>query len=421
MSILIGAVADDFTGATDLANTLVRAGLRTVQLLGVPGPEVDTSDAQAVVVALKSRTAPVDQAVAESLAATEWLRARGARQVLSKYCSTFDSTAEGNIGPIADAMLDRLGAPFALVCPAFPGAGRTIYKGHLFVGDQLLSDSPMKDHPLTPMTDSDLVRLMAKQSRYEVGLVPLEVVRQGPEATRHVIDALIGQGKRYGVIDVVEDADLMTIGAVAQGHALVTGGSGIALGLPEAWRRTGLVGDGVEPTLPPSKGRALILAGSCSAATREQLSRLPRDWPHRRIDAAQTASKAQLADSLCDWVLEQNSVIPCVISSSADPADVALAQQAHGRAEAGEMIETLMGTIAARLAGQGVGRLIVAGGETSGAVVSALGTRALRIGPQIAPGVPWCETLDGARLALALKSGNFGGPDFFADALAQLG
>lgn len=421
MSILIGAVADDFTGATDLANTLVRAGLRTVQLLGVPGPQVDTGDAQAVVVALKSRTSAVSQAVAESLAATEWLRARGAQQVLSKYCSTFDSTPEGNIGPIADAMMDHLGAAFALVCPAFPGAGRTIYKGHLFVGDQLLSDSPMKDHPLTPMTDSDLVRLMGVQSRYDAGLIPLDVVRQGPEAINQRIDALKGQGKRYGVIDVVEDSDLMIIGTVAQGHVLITGGSGIALGLPEAWRRTGLAGAGVEPTLPPSRGRALILAGSCSAATREQLSRLPGDWAHKQISAKDIVSDAQLAASLTDWVLSQDADIPCVISSSADPEDVAQAQKVHGRAQAGEMIETLMGTIAARLTGQDVGRLIVAGGETSGAVVSALGTRALRIGPQIAPGVPWCETLDGPKLALALKSGNFGGPDFFADALAQLG
>ncbi len=421
MSILIGAVADDFTGATDLANTLVRAGLRTVQLIGVPGDDVDTGDAQAVVVALKSRTAPTSEAVADSLAATDWLRRRGAKQVLSKYCSTFDSTAQGNIGPIADAMMDRLDTDFALVCPAFPATGRTIYKGQLFVGDQLLSDSPMKDHPLTPMRNSDLVQLMAEQSQYDVGLIPWDTVRAGADAIRARIDTLRGDGKRYGVIDVIEDGDLMTIGEVAQGHTLITGGSGIALGLPDAWRATGAVGDAQEPTLPPSQGRALILAGSCSAATREQIFRLPKEWPRRQVTAQEILDTPDLADTLHAWINEQAADVPSVIYSSADPSVVAQVQEQHGTLQAGEVIEKLMGQVAARQTESGVGRLIVAGGETSGAVVSALGVTALRIGPQIAPGVPWCETLDGPNLALALKSGNFGGPDFFADALAMLG
>ncbi len=420
MSLLLGAVADDFTGATDLANTLVAGGLRTVQLIGVPHVDTDVGDAEAVVVALKSRTAPVAQAVSESLSATDWLRARGARQVLSKYCSTFDSTEDGNIGPIADAMLARLDADFALVCPAFPGAGRTIYQGQLFVLDKLLAESPMKDHPLTPMRDSDLMRLMAAQSQHAVGLIDHKTVAAGADAIRARIEVLKAEGYRYGVIDVIDDADLMVIGAVAKEHALVTGGSGIAAGLPAAWRDPCSSADVPKPEMPkPGAGRTVILVGSCSAATRGQLAELPQDWPRHRVTAQEAASDG-MAQTLCSWVLEQPGDLPVVIYSSAPPEDVAAVQAEMGADVAGTAIEDMMGRIAAFLAGRYVSKLIVAGGETSGAVVSALGVTALRIGPQIAPGVPWCETLDGPKLALALKSGNFGGPTFFADALELL-
>ena len=421
MALLIGAVADDFTGATDLANTLVQSGLRTVQVIGVPQETVDLAETEAVVVALKSRTAPVAVAVSESLAATDWLIAQGARQVLSKYCSTFDSTPKGNIGPIADAMMHRLGTDFALVCPAFPGAGRTIYQGHLFVLDKLLGDSPMKDHPLTPMRDSDLIRLMAAQSNHAVGLIDLATVRKGADAILSRIAALKSEGKRYGVSDVVDDADLLTIGRVAQTHTLVTGGSGIAMGLPAAWRSA--IGDTEPetPVLPTVSGRTLVLAGSCSAATREQIRNVPTDWPKKQIDAEDALENTGLVDDLMDWLSACPADLPCLIYSSADPDSVARAQAKHGVEAAGAALEAVMGAVAKKATAHGFGRLIVAGGETSGAVVSALNVSTLRIGPQIAVGVPWCEARDGPHVALALKSGNFGGPTFFTDALDMFG
>ncbi|MFK7876131.1 MAG: 3-oxo-tetronate kinase [Paracoccaceae bacterium] len=421
MSIRIGAVADDFTGATDLANTFMSEGLSCVQVIGQPAEDIDLGDADAVVVALKSRTAPVGTAVAESLGAVDWLKARGARQIISKYCSTFDSTKDGNIGPIADAMMARLDTDFALVCPAFPGAGRTIYKGQLFVGDQLLADSPMKDHPLTPMRDSDLMRLMGQQSKHDVGLIDLATVRAGAGAITARINALKQQGFKYGVIDVVDDSDLDVIGQVAYYHALVTGGSGIAKGLPAAWRAAGHVSTAKIPSPPMAQGRTVILAGSCSQATRAQIANIPADWGTYQVAASDVAGDPKLADEISAWIDARKDTAPCVIYSSADPSEVAKVQQSLGAAQAGHMIETLMGQVAQHARNNGIKRLIVAGGETSGAVVSALGISALRIGPQIASGVPWCETLDADRVAVALKSGNFGGADFFADALNMLG
>ena len=251
MTLVLGTIADDFTGATDLANTLVGEGMRVVQAIGVPGPNIDLSDADAVVVALKSRTAPTAAAVAQSRDAYAWLTERGARQVLFMYCSTFDSTADGNIGPVADALLDAAGTDFALVCPAFPAAGRTIYKGLLFVGDLPLAASSMKDHPLTPMRDSKLVRLMEAQSAHRAGLIPLEVVRQGPDAVAARIEALRSDGIRYGVADAVSDEDLRRLAPAVAGHRIVTGGSGIALGLPG---NLGFEPDGA----PPPCRRSLV-------------------------------------------------------------------------------------------------------------------------------------------------------------------
>jgi len=435
MGILLGAVADDFTGATDLANMLVMQGMRTLQTIGVPGPDLDTGDAEAVIVALKSRTAPVDEAVARSLDALQWLRGRGARQFFFKYCSTFDSTADGNIGPVADAMMDALDTDFAFVCPAFPTNKRTIFQGHLFVGDQLLSDSPMKDHPLTPMRDSSLIRLMAAQTRKSVGLVPWADVSAGAARIREAVDALHSQGVAYGVIDAITDADLFVIGEAAASHAFLTGGSGIALGLPENFRRQGLLGAKASLVLPDIPGKAAVLAGSCSQATRRQIAIAIKGWPHRKIDAHRVAEGAPVTAEIIDWAASQPAESPVLVYSSADPEEVAAIQKRYGRDRAGAMLEETMGAIAEGLVANGVRRLVVAGGETSGAVVSALKVRALRIGPEIDPGVPWTETVGTEtvgtetvgtetvgepRLALALKSGNFGGEDFFAKALGML-
>jgi len=415
MGIALGVVADDFTGATDVANTLVAEGMRTVQFIGVPEESIDPIEADAVVIALKSRTIASNEAIAQSLAALKWLQRRGVRQVLQKYCSTFDSTTNGNIGPVADAMMAQVGTDFAVICPAFPANARTIYKGNLFVGDLPLAESSMKDHPLTPMRDSSLIRLMDAQSTHTTGLVPLEVVRQGAKAIKTHIAALSKQGHRYGVVDAVNESDLRAIGESLAGAPLVTGGSGIAMGLPANLQREGVPTS--EPLLPGAKGRFLILAGSCSKATREQIAKVVKLWPSRKFTVEEILINRQLSREISQWAIDQPAHNPVLIYASADPAEVAAAQEKYGRAGAGELVENVMKAVAAELHGKGFNRVIVAGGETSGAVVSALNVNRLEIGPEITPGVPWCSSNG---LAIALKSGNFGGPDFLSDAVGML-
>ncbi|MEK9724706.1 MAG: 3-oxo-tetronate kinase [Rhodospirillaceae bacterium] len=417
MSILLGAVADDFTGATDLANTLVGQGMATVQAIGVPDATFDPGDAAAVVVALKSRTNPAADAVAESRAALAWLRAQGARQIVFKYCSTFDSTDAGNIGPVADALMDDLGTDFTIACPAFPANGRTIYKGYLYVGDVLLSESGMKDHPLTPMTDANLVRVLGRQTAGRVGLVDMTAVAGGADAIAARFKALRADGHRFTIVDAIVDADLMAIGAAVADLPLITGGSGVALGLPENFRRNGLLAGGTAAALPAVAGRAAVLAGSCSIASRGQVAAAADRWPSLSLDPL---ALAQDSENALTWVDGQAENEPILIYSSADPAEVAAAQDKLGRDQAGAVVERAMGEIARGLVERGVRRLVVAGGETSGAVVQALGVTGLRIGPEIDPGVPWTETLGEPGMALVLKSGNFGTPDFFMKSLEML-
>ncbi|MCA3304583.1 MAG: four-carbon acid sugar kinase family protein [Roseomonas sp.] len=415
MPLLLGCIADDFTGATDLANTLVKGGMTAVQVIGVPtGP---LPEADAVIIALKSRTAPVGEAVAQSLAACDALLAAGARQIFWKYCSTFDSTDQGNIGPVADALLKRLGSGFALACPAFPTNGRTIYLGHLFVGNALLNESGMENHPLTPMTDANLVRVLGRQTDGAVGLVPFTTVEQGAAATRQAMMRLGEQGRRYAIVDAVTDQHLLAIGEAAAQHALITGGSGVAMGLPENFRRAGLLpARGNAASLPPMQGMAAVVAGSCSRATLGQIG-LARDHvPVLELDALATPDAAALTAQALEWVAGKLSADrPVVIAASAPPEKVAALQAKLGRDAAGALIETAMAAIAEGLVAQGVGRLVVAGGETSGAVVQRLGVTALRIGPEIDPGVPWTFA-EPRGLHLALKSGNFGARDFFLKA-----
>ena len=415
MPLLLGCIADDFTGATDLANTLVKGGMTAVQVIGVPtGP---LPEADAIIIALKSRTAPVGEAVAQSLAACEALLAAGAKQIFWKYCSTFDSTDQGNIGPVADALLKRLGSGFALACPAFPTNGRTIYLGHLFVGNALLNESGMENHPLTPMTDANLVRVLGRQTDGAVGLVPFTTVEQGAAATRQAMMRLAEQGRRYAIVDAVTDQHLLAIGEAAAQHALITGGSGVAMGLPENFRRAGLLpmrGDAA--SLPPMQGMAAVVAGSCSRATLGQIG-LARDHvPVLELDALATPDAAALAAQALEWVAGKLAADrPVVIAASAPPEKVAALQAKLGRDAAGALIEAAMAVIAEGLVARGVGRLVVAGGETSGAVVQRLGVTALRIGPEIDPGVPWTFA-EPRGLHLALKSGNFGARDFFLKA-----
>jgi 3-dehydrotetronate 4-kinase len=408
--MLLGAIADDFTGATDLCSMLVRGGMRTVQLIGVPSADTPVPDADAVVVALKSRTAPVRQAVGESLAALKWLQAAGARQYFFKYCSTFDSTDQGNIGPVADALVAALGCGFALACPAFPTNARTVYLGYLFAGGSLLNESGMENHPLTPMTDANLVRVLSRQTEGTVGLVPFVTVDQGAHAIRDAMTQLKERGRRYA------------IGEAAASHALITGGSGVAMGLPANFRRAGLLSDAIDPgALPLVDGACAVVAGSCSRATLAQLGYARDHLPVFELDALATPDATALSEAALAWAGGKIGGKPVVIAASAPPEKVAALQARLGRDQAGALIEDAVARIAEGLVARGVRKVVVAGGETSGAVVGRLGVHSLRIGAEIDPGVPWTlASGSGADLMLALKSGNFGATDFFLKAFRVL-
>ena len=418
--MLLGCIADDFTGATDLASMLVRGGMRAVQLIGVPGADDEVPEADALVVALKSRTAPAADAVADSLAALRWLSAAGARQFFFKYCSTFDSTDAGNIGPVADALIEALGCGFALACPAFPANGRSVFQGHLFVGSTLLNESGMENHPLTPMRDANLVRVLSRQTDGTVGLVPFATVERGAQAIRRMMTGLKEQGRRYAIVDAVSDAHLAAIGEAAEAHALITGGSGIAIGLPDNFRRAGLLPAARtdQSALPGVGGHAAVLAGSCSRATLSQIGRARAHLAVCDLDPLAVPDAAALAGKALDWAQSRLGEAPVVIAASATPERVAALQQRIGREAAGTLVEDALATIAEALVARGVRRLVVAGGETSGAVLLRLGVRSLRIGAEIDPGVPWTYAMrgDAPPLKLALKSGNFGAPDFFMKA-----
>lgn len=421
MAPILGCIADDFTGATDLANMLVRGGLRTVQLLGVPEAGDPVPDVEAVVVALKSRTIEPAEAVSQSLATLSWLQAAGARQFFFKYCSTFDSTDEGNIGPVTDALMDALGADFTIACPAFPETGRTIFKGHLFVGDQLLSDTHMRHHPLTPMTDSNLVAVLGRQTKRAVGLIQHREIEQGVAAISEAIEALKADGKPIAIVDAVDDAQLFTVGEALKDLKLITGGSGIALGLPENYRKAGLVGENkAADQVPAVEGPAMVLSGSCSAATLGQVAEFAKTHPTLPLDPLEIAEDPTTVDRAIEWARGRLANGPALIHASAPPDSVKAVQEKLGRNEAGDLVERAMARIAEALVEGGVRRLVVAGGETSGAVVGALGVKGLLIGAQIDPGVPGTVTMGEQPMALALKSGNFGAPDFFEKALGVM-
>lgn len=420
MTLALGCIADDYTGASDLANTLTRCGLRTVQIIGVPNDALVLPDVDAVVVSLKSRSIEAGEAVKKSLAAEKWLRGHGAAHVLFKICSTFDSTDAGNIGPVMDALRVDSGDKFVLVTPAFPGTGRTVFQGNLFVGSVPLNESPLKDHPLNPMRDSNLVRVLARQSKSKIGLVDLATVELGAEAIRTRLDEFASQGFDAAIIDAVFDSDLEVIGQVALDHSLSVGASGMGLGLARA-----IVGaKGVQAqSLPlgskPVGGPVACLAGSCSQATLAQISVAEKSMPVLRLDPEKVIAGNAEVEQALDWARGHISDKPILIASSSTPEQVAALQKKHGRDAAGHAIEQAMATLSERLADAGVRRLVIAGGETSGAIVDRLDIPGFLVGPEIAPGVPVLHAVGWQRGAavMALKSGNFGGPDFFNDAI----
>jgi uncharacterized protein YgbK (DUF1537 family) len=421
MTIVLGCIADDSTGATDLANNLVRAGMRVVQTIGVPtaplGAEVD-----AVVVALKSRTIAPAEAVAQSLDALYWLQAQGARQIYFKYCSTFDSTAQGNIGPVTEALMDAMDCDFTIATPAFPDNKRTVFKGYLFAGDVLLNESGMQNHPLTPMTDPNLVRVMQAQTRRKVGLIDYAAVAKGETAIRERIAQLRGEGVAVAIVDAVSNDDLLRLGPALADMPLVTAGSGVAIGLPGNF---GIAPSSTASALPAAVGLQAVVSGSCSLATNRQVANfIAAGRPALAIDPLQLAAGVDVVAQARDWAAPLLAEGPVLVYSTSDPDAVKSVQGRLGVEEAGAMVEHAIANIARGLVELGVRQLVVAGGETSGACVQALGIAQLQIGMQIDPGVPWChapsEMAGGAGLHIALKSGNFGTDDFFTKAFGVL-
>jgi 3-dehydrotetronate 4-kinase len=417
--LLLGCIADDFTGATDLANNLVRAGMRVVQTIGVPPGPLDV-DVDAVVVALKSRTNPPAEAVAMSLEALAWLQAQGARQIYFKYCSTFDSryagAVRGNIGPVTEALMDALGTDFSIATPAFPDNGRTVFKGYLFVGDGLLSESGMKDHPLTPMTDAHLVRVMQAQCTRRVGLIDHRAVAAGADAVRARIAALRAEGVGIAIVDAVSNEDLLRLGPALTDLPLVTAGSGVAIALPANF---GLVPSPSAAALPSAQGLRAVVSGSCSQATHRQVAHfIAAGGAAFALDSQRLAAGEDRVSEALQWADARLAQGPVLVYSTATPEAVQSVQGRLGTEVAGALVERALAAVARGLVARGVGQLVVAGGETSGACVQALGIAQMQIGPQIDPGVPWCHALahvDGRAcpLHLTLKSGNFGGEDFF--------
>ncbi|MFZ6772133.1 3-oxo-tetronate kinase [Undibacterium sp. SXout7W] len=442
MAVLLGCIADDFTGGTDLAGMLVKAGMRTVQLIGVPATPFDAQyfeDVDAVVIALKSRTTSPSEAVAESLAALHWLQQADCQQYYFKYCSTFDSTPQGNIGPVAEALMQALNTDFTIACPAFPANGRTIYQGNLFVGKELLNESGMRNHPLTPMTDANLVRVLQQQVSGKVGLTDYAIVEQGSAAIAHHFHSLREEGKKFAIVDAVSNRDLLEIGLACADMQLVTGGSGIALGLPENFRRRGLLSaDTHNKTLahqlPAVGGLRAVISGSCSVATQRQVDVMRAQSAAFHVDPLLLAEHVDVVGSALKWAALHLGNVPILFYATATPETVKSVQAKLGVEQAGSLVEHTLAAIALGLVKLGVGQLIVAGGETSGAVVKALGVSGLRIGPEIDPGVPWTSAIPEQRcddtsslsshslppLALALKSGNFGSEDFFLKAWKYL-
>jgi uncharacterized protein YgbK (DUF1537 family) len=421
VTLALGCIADDYTGASDLANTLTRCGLRTVQTIGVPPDDLKLPEVDAVVVSLKSRSIEASQAVAKSRPAEKWMRGRGASHVLFKICSTFDSTDAGNIGPVMDALRADSGDAIVLVTPAFPETGRTVYQGNLFVGSVPLNESPLKDHPLNPMHDSNLVRVLARQSITRVGLVDLTVITRGPDAVRAHLASLAGKGIGAAIADAVFERDLETIGTVALDHRVSVGASGVGLGLARALVASGRVKANAAAAISDKAvgGAAACLAGSCSQATLQQIAKAEQAMPVFHLDPEQVVAGKTETQRALDWARERLDKGPVLIASSTTPDQVSALQARHGRDAAGHAIEQAMADIAEGLVKSGVRRLVVAGGETSGAVVDRLGIPGFLVGPEIAAGVPVLRAVgakDGDML-LALKSGNFGGPEFFSDAL----
>jgi uncharacterized protein YgbK (DUF1537 family) len=412
--IRLGVIADDFTGATDIASFLVENGVETVQFNGVP--TVPAPECQAIVISLKTRACPPETAVSTSLSALDWLKNQGCTQIYFKYCSTFDSTARGNIGPVTDALMDALETPFTVFSPALPVNGRTVYQGYLFVQGQLLSESGMRHHPVNPMTDSYLPRLVEAQSRGRCAVIPVSVIERGAGALREALTRSREQGYRYAVLDTLDDRHLAIQGEALCDWPLITGGSGLAAGLARH-RATTSTGDARQLGYPLA-GPGAVLSGSCSSMTQRQVEHYQKRAPTIHLDIARCIDEGDrmaYAHELVAWFMDQHSQLAPLIAATTAPEALADIQRQFGAEQASLAVEALFAILSAMLADRGVTRFIVAGGETSGVVTQSLGITGFHIGPPISPGVPWVNALD-KPVSLALKSGNFGDEAFFSHA-----
>ena len=411
--MILGCIADDFTGASDIANTLTKGGMQSALYSGVPKLTAPES-VDAGIVSLKTRTVPAIEAVEESLKAAHWLLDQGCEQLYFKYCSTFDSTKEGNIGPVADALAGLLDESQVIFSPAFPATGRTVYQGQLFVNDSPLHESGMQNHPLTPMTDADLRRWLSFQTRTPIKHVPYGIVSRGVET---ISEFFKDEGPGYFIADAILDDDLIHLSKSMASSKLLTGSSGLALGLPEIYRGQGKLNGSLD-TWRGVKGRGVILSGSCSETTRAQIEEYKKGHPWLELSADKIHNEQTILQEVVDWVLEQNQAP--LVYTSADPCVVKLSQEKYGAECIANQIESFFGTLAQLLALEGFSKIVTAGGETSGAVVNALEIDAMDVGSEIAPGVPTLRVVN-RELALALKSGNFGHKHFFQDAVEALG
>ena len=415
----LGVIADDFTGATDIASFLVQNGLSAIQFNGVP-QQHDAPTAQAIVISLKTRSCAVEQAVAQSLAALKWLQEQGCDRFYFKYCSTFDSTEKGNIGPVTDALLAGLGETQTVICPALPVNGRTVYLGHLFVGEQLLSDSGMRHHPVTPMTDSNLLRLMEKQAEGKAGLISAAVLDRGTSAVTEKLTELKNQGVNYVVLDTLNEQHLLTQGEALRDMRLVTGGSGLAIGLARQWATADSAHADAEAAGRPQGERAVVISGSCSQMTNKQVNAYRQQAPSQEVDVARCLDNADdYAQQLCDWVADNSKqTLAPLLYATADAQQLQAIQQRYGAQRSSEAVENLFAAVTRELKHRGWQRFIVAGGETSGVVAQSLDVTAFHIGPSVSPGVPWVRDID-QPLSLVLKSGNFGDEQFFRRAQTE--
>lgn len=414
MVVTTGVIADDFTGATDIASFMAEQGWRVALLPGIP--DVSQSwdeEVDAIVISLKSRSLPAPLAIEQSLRCCRWLRDKaGARQIYFKYCSTFDSTPAGNIGPVSDALMDALQAPLIVHCPALPQNGRTVVHGHLFVNGVLLNESGMEKHPLNPMTDANLQRLLAAQTPGPVGHLDLSIIQQGAEAITHALARHKAEGKRHLIVDALSNKDLQALALALEEYPLLAGGSGLGGALAaRASRQQGAA----RHYAFPHPLKTVVFSGSCSAMSNRQVALYKAEAAARLLNIARCLSDVEsYTDELSLWAMSHISdPLAPLIYATQPPEALAHIQQEYGEQTASRAIEHAFARLAEKLRTAGVNRFIVAGGETSGTVVEALQVTRLNVGKAIAPGVPWVFS---SELALALKSGNFGEEAFFFQA-----